>query len=156
MLREVLDTYRSLGDLQHQAYALADIGAVYQSTQRFDEALALYEKSAAMAEMADDRYAFAEALCGMAEAHFNSGRIDAALDTYEQAARLAGEIETLYLKAKAYSGIAEIVVHTRGVDAARIYWREAYDIFSQRGVPEAATIGFRLQTLDALSPQDIG
>lgn len=152
-LREVLATYRSLGDPQHQAYALADIGAVYQNTQRFDEALALYEKSAAMAELADDRYAFAEALCGMAEAHLNSGRMDTALETYEQAARLAGEIETLYLKAKAYNGMAEIVLHTRGTEAARIYWREAYDIFSQIGVPEAATVGFRLQTLDTLSPQ---
>jgi tetratricopeptide (TPR) repeat protein len=152
-LREVLATYRSLGDPQHQAYALADIGAVYQCTQRFDEALALYEKSAAMAELANDRYAFAEALCGMAEAHFGSGHIDIALETYEQAARLAGEIETLYLKAKAYNGIAEIVLHTRGSDAARIYWREAHDIFSQIGVPEAATVGIRLQTLDTLSPR---
>jgi DNA-binding SARP family transcriptional activator/tetratricopeptide (TPR) repeat protein len=146
--RAVLATYRSLGDPQHQAYALADIGSVYRSTERFDEALAHYEKAAAMAEKAGDRYACAEALCGMAEAHFGSGRTNAAMNAYEQAAKLAGEIESLYLRAKALNGIADILLHTRGKEAARIYWREAYDIFAQIGVPEAAAVEIRLHSLD--------
>jgi tetratricopeptide (TPR) repeat protein len=85
----------------------------------------------------------------MAEAHFGSGRLDLALQHFERAVTLAGEIESLYLKAKALNGIAETVLHSRGPDAARIYWREAYDIFAQIGVPEAAAVEIRLQTLDA-------
>jgi tetratricopeptide (TPR) repeat protein len=147
--REVLATYRSIGDPQHQAYALADIGSVYLSTERFDEALAHYEKAAAAAEKAGDRYEYVEALCGTAEAHFGSARLNVALENYERAAGLAGEIESLYLRAKALNGIAKIVLHTRGPEAARIYWREAYDIFAQLGMPEAATVEIRLQALDA-------
>jgi DNA-binding SARP family transcriptional activator len=147
--RAVLTTYRVLGDPQHQAYALADIASVYKCIEHFDEALAHYEKAASMAKRADDRYAHSEALLGVADAHFWSGRLDFALEHYEQAAKLAGEIESLYLKAKALNGIAEIVLHSRGADAARIYWREAYDIFTQIGVPEAEAVKIRLQTLDA-------
>jgi DNA-binding SARP family transcriptional activator/tetratricopeptide (TPR) repeat protein len=147
--RAVLATYRTLGDPHHQAYALADIGSVYKYTEHFDEALAHYENAASMAERADDRFAYCEALCGMAEAHFGSGRLDLALQHFERAVTLAGEIESLYLKAKALNGIAETVLHSRGPDAARIYWREAYDIFAQIGVPEAAAVEIRLQTLDA-------
>jgi tetratricopeptide (TPR) repeat protein len=102
-----------------------------------------------MAERAGDRYAYSEALCGMAEAHFGSGRLDFALEHFERAATLAGEIESLYLKAKALNGIAEIVLHSRGADAARICWREAYDIFAQIGVPEAEAVLIRMHTLDA-------
>ena len=145
--RDVLATYRSLGDLQHQACALADIGAVCMSNSRFDEALAHYENAASVATKAGDRYEYVEALHGIAETQSRSGRLDVALENYEKAAQLAGEIESLYLRAKALTGIAETVLHTRGVDAARIYWREAYDIFTQIGVPEAAAVDIRLQAL---------
>jgi DNA-binding SARP family transcriptional activator len=147
--RKVLATYRTLGDPQHQAYALADIGSVYQSTDRFDEALAHYEKAAAMAEQAGDRYKYAEVLCGIAEVHSGHGHLDLALQRFEQAAKLAGEIDSLYLRAKALNGIAEIILHTQGPQLARIYWREAHDIFAQLGVPEAAAVEIRLDTLDA-------
>lgn len=147
--RKVLATYRSLGDLQHQAYALADIGSVYLSTGRFDEGLAHHEKAASIAEKSGDRYEYAEALCGMAEAHCGTGRLDAAVEIYGQVVRVAGEIESLYLRGKALSGMAEIALRTKGMDAARIYFREAYDIFAQLGVAEAATVEIRLNTLDA-------
>jgi DNA-binding SARP family transcriptional activator/tetratricopeptide (TPR) repeat protein len=146
--RRVLSTYRSLGDPQHQAYALADIGSVYLSTSHFDDALRNYEQAVTMAEQAGDRYACVEARCGMAEAYLGSGQVNVALENYERAARQAGEIESPYLKAKALNGIADIVLHTRGADAARIYWREAYDIFAQIGVPEAATLEIRLHAPD--------
>jgi tetratricopeptide (TPR) repeat protein len=146
--REVLATYRTIGDLQHQAYALADIGSVYRSIEHFDEALAHYEKAASMAKKVGDRYVYAEALCGMAEAFFGSGRLNVALENYERTAKVAGEIESPYLKAKALNGIAEVALRTRGREAARIYWREAHDIFTQLGVAEAATVEIRLNAPD--------
>jgi DNA-binding SARP family transcriptional activator len=146
--RDVLATYRQLGDLQHEAYALADIGTAYRCDGRVDEAMAHYEKAASAAVRAGDRYAYAEAVYGMAEARSGAGRLEAALENYEQAAKLAWEIESLYLRAKALSGIAEITLHTKGAGAAKICWREALDIFAQIGVPEAAAVEIRLQTLD--------
>jgi DNA-binding SARP family transcriptional activator/tetratricopeptide (TPR) repeat protein len=147
--REVLATYRSIGDLQHQAHALTDIGSVYQWMDRFDEAITHHEKAAELSEITGDRYVYVKALCGIAEAHFGAGRHGVALENYERAIRLSGEIDSLYLKAKALTGIAEITLRTRGPEAARICWREAYDIFAQLGVPEAAIMEIRLQTLDA-------
>jgi len=149
--RTVLSTYRSIGDLQHQAYALADIGSVYRSTERWDETLAHYEEAASLAEKAGDRYEYSEAVCGIADAHFGSGRFDLALETYQRAARIAGETECLYVKAKATNGIAETFFHARNSEAARIYWREAYDMFAHIGVPEAATVEIRLNALDESS-----
>jgi DNA-binding SARP family transcriptional activator/tetratricopeptide (TPR) repeat protein len=149
IFRRVLATYRTLGDPQHQAYALIDIASAYRSDGRFGEALGHYENAASMAEQAGDRYAHTEAICGIAEAHLGSGRVAVALENYERAARVAGEIESLYLKGKALDGMAEITLRTRGKAAARIYWREAYDIFAQIDVPEAATVKLRLHALDA-------
>ena len=146
--REVLVIYRSIGDLQHQAYALNDIGAVYQCIDRLDEALAHHERAASVAEAAGDRYMYVTALCGAAEAHFESDRLNAALESYQQATRIAGEIESLYLKATSLNGTAEILLRTQGPEAARIYLREAHDIFTQLGVPEAVTVGIRLHALD--------
>ena len=141
-------TYRSIGDLQHQAYALNDIGAVYQCIDRLDEALAHHERAASVAEAAGDRYGYATALCSVAESHFESDRLDTALESYQQAAKIAGEIESLYLKATALNGTAEIMLRTQGPEAARIYLREAHDIFAQLGVPEAVTVEIRLHALD--------
>ncbi len=121
---------------------------MYKSTDRFDEALAHYEQAASAAEKAGDRYMYAEALCGMAEAYFGSGNLNVALEKYERTAKLSGEIESLYLRAKALNGMGEIAFRNRGRDAARIYWREAHDIFSQLGVAEAATVEVRLNALD--------
>ena len=135
--------------LRAVAYALIDIASVYRSDGRFGEALGHYENAASMAEQAGDRYAHTEAICGIAEAHLGSGRVAVALENYERAARVAGEIESLYLKGKALDGMAEITLRTRGKAAARIYWREAYDIFAQIDVPEAATVKLRLHALDA-------
>jgi DNA-binding SARP family transcriptional activator/tetratricopeptide (TPR) repeat protein len=149
MYRRALVTYRSLGDLLHQAYALADIGSIYQCTGRFDEALAHHEKAASVADKVCDRYAYAEVLCRIAEVHYESGRLEDAFEEYEQIAVIAGEIESLYLRGKAINGMAEIALRTKGADSARIYWREAYDIFAQLGVAEAATVEIRLNTLDA-------
>jgi tetratricopeptide (TPR) repeat protein len=147
--RKVLAVYRSIGDLQHQALVLVDIGSAYQAMDRFDEALAHYEQAASLGETAGDQHVSVKALCGIADAHLGSGRLGVALDSYKRAAELAGGIDSLYLKAKALNGIAEILLRTQGAGAARIYWREAHDIFTQLGVPEATIVEIRLQALDA-------
>ena len=105
--REVLTTYRRLGDLQHEAYAHADIGTAYRCDGLFDEAMAHYEKAASAAGKA------ARPVCARRGPVRNGrsalrgrSRLDAAREKYEQAEKLASEIESLYLRAKALSGIA--------------------------------------------------
>ncbi len=142
--RDALVGYRALGDRQHQSRVLCDIGLAYLGLECYSEALVHHEKAESISSEIDDPFARVKALCGMADAHRGIGSYTAALDHYEQARRLAREIEALYLEAKALYGMAETLLHTQGRDAARIYWREAYEIFTRLGAPEAALLEIRL------------
>jgi DNA-binding SARP family transcriptional activator/tetratricopeptide (TPR) repeat protein len=144
LYRKVLAVYRALGDRQHQARVLVDIGLTLQLCDKPAQALAHHERAVALADQVGDRYLRVKALCGIAEAHFGSSRPDAALERYEEAVRLASEIESLDLKARALCGMAETTLRIKGSEAARIYWREAHDIFTHLGLPEAALTQARI------------
>jgi DNA-binding SARP family transcriptional activator/tetratricopeptide (TPR) repeat protein len=147
--RKALATYYDIGDLQHQATALSDIGAAFVSKECYSEALVHHRKSAELAEAIGDRSQFALALCGLADAYRGSGSHGIAAENYSRAHRLAAEIEAPYLSGKALYGMAETLLITQGLAAAKIYWRQAHDIFSQLGLPDAAIIELRLHGLGA-------
>ena len=142
--RRVLRTYQAIGDLQQQAVVLDLIGSAFQLGESYSESLAHHQRAAALAADIGDLSLYTAALCGMADAHRGAGSYSAALDHYGKAQKLATEIESPYLKAKALHGTAETLFTTRGHEAARIHWREAHDIYSTLGVPEAALVELRL------------
>lgn len=144
IFRNVLAAYCANGDQQHQAMAMSDIGNVFVSKECYSEALVHHEKSARLAESIGDRRQVAVALCGMGDAYRGSGSYGAAVDKYDEAHRLATEIEAPYINGRALFGLAETLLITQGVGPAKIYWRQAYDIFAQLGVREAATVELRL------------
>jgi DNA-binding SARP family transcriptional activator/tetratricopeptide (TPR) repeat protein len=146
---EALAGYRELGDLQHQSKILSDIGSAHQGMERYSEALVHHEKAESMANEIGDGYGRVKALCGMADAHRGAGSYVDALERYGEACRLAREIEAPYMEAKALYGTAETLLRTEGLGAARIYWREAREIFSRIGAPEAAFLEIRLDPLVA-------
>jgi tetratricopeptide (TPR) repeat protein len=145
----VLAEYYTIGDLQHQAIALSDIGAAFVSKECYSEALVHHGRSAELAEAIGDRSQFATALCGLADAYRGSGSYGIAAENYDRAHRLAAEIEAPYLSGKALYGMAETLLITQGLGAAKIYWRQALDIFSQLGVQEATIVELRLHGLGA-------
>jgi len=142
--RSVLRTHRANGDLQQQAVVLDLIGSVFRLMESYSESLVHHERAAALAADIGDLCLHAAALCGIADAHCGAGSYSAALKHYGKARKLATEIESPFLKARALHGTAETLLRTRGRDAARILWREALDIYSQLGVPEAALVELRL------------
>jgi DNA-binding SARP family transcriptional activator/tetratricopeptide (TPR) repeat protein len=147
--RRALTDYHDIGDLHHEAVALSDIGTAFASKGCYSEALVHHQRSAALAETIGDRPQLAAALCGMGDAHHGLGSYSAAAESYDKAHRLAAEIEAPYLSGKALYGMAETLCMTQGPAAAKIYWREAYDIFGQLGVPQAAIVQLRLYGSDA-------
>jgi DNA-binding SARP family transcriptional activator/tetratricopeptide (TPR) repeat protein len=147
--RSALAEYYAIGDLQHQAMALSDIGAAFVSTECYNEALVHHGKSAELAEAIGDKSQFAAALCGQADAYRGLGSYGIAAGNYDKAHRIAAEIEAPYISGRALYGIAETIFITQGLGAAKIYWRQAYDIFSQLGVQEARIVEIRLHGLGA-------
>jgi DNA-binding SARP family transcriptional activator/tetratricopeptide (TPR) repeat protein len=147
--RKALAAYCAIGDLQHQAMALSDIGSAFSDKECYSEALAHHGKSAELAEGIGDKSQLSAALCGMADAYRGSGSYDSAAENYDKAHRLATEIEAPYLSGKALHGMAETVLITQGSRAAKIYWRQALEFFVQLGVPEAKIVELRLHGPDS-------
>jgi DNA-binding SARP family transcriptional activator/tetratricopeptide (TPR) repeat protein len=146
--RRALAIYRSIGDLPNEADVLNDIGAIYQSAACDDEALIHHQKARRIAEEIGDLSQQLIALRVIADIHRGSARYGEAVDHYRTALRLAREIGDLYEEAKILEGIAESTLSTQGSDAARIVFRQALDIFERLGVPEAASVQIRIETMD--------
>ncbi len=149
IFRKVLAEYYSIGDLQHQAIALSDIGAAFVSKECYTEALVHHRKASELSEAIHDQSQFAAALCGLADAYCGLGSYGIATENYDKAHRLAAAIEAPYISGKALYGKAETLLLTQGIGAAKIYWRQAYDVFSRLGVQEAAIVELRLHGLGA-------
>ncbi|HEY3733049.1 MAG TPA: tetratricopeptide repeat protein [Streptosporangiaceae bacterium] len=146
--RRALTIYRDIGDLPNEADVLNDIGAIYQSAACYDKALIHHQKARLIAEEIGDLSQQLIALRVIADIHRGSGRNGEALDNYHTALRLAREIGDPYEEGKILEGIAESTLSTHGPDAARIVFRQALDIFERLGVPEAAAVQIRIETMD--------
>jgi DNA-binding SARP family transcriptional activator/Flp pilus assembly protein TadD len=146
--RRALAIYRGTGDLPNEADVLNDIGAIYQSAGCDDEALDHHRKAQLIAEEIGDLSQRLIALRAIAGIHRGSGRYGEALDHYHTALRLAREIGDPYEEAKILEGIAESTLSTQRPDAARIVFRQALDIFERLGVPEAASVRLRIESMD--------
>lgn len=149
--RSALATYRDIGDLRNQADVLNNIGAAFQSVERHEEALANHQRALEIAEAIGNRYEQVIAMRGAADARRASGHYAEAVDRYHRVLKIAREVGDPYQEAKILNGIAEALLHINGRDA-RIYWRQALDIFSRLGVPEAESVNLRLQATGADPP----
>ena len=146
--RQALAIYRDIGDLPDEAEVLNDIGAIYQSAARDDEALIHHQKAREIAEDVGNLSQQLIALRLIADIYRGSGRFGEALDHCNAALRLAREIGDPYEEGKILEGIAESTLSTQGSDTARIVFRQALDIFERLGLPEAASVRIRMETID--------
>jgi tetratricopeptide (TPR) repeat protein len=146
--RRALAIYRNIGDLPNEADVLNDIGAIYQSAGCDDEALVHHQKARLIAEEIGALSQQLISLRVIADIHRGSGRASEALDHYHTALKLAREIGDPYEEGKLLEGIAEATLSMQGPGAARIVFRQALDIFERLGVPEAASVQIRIETID--------
>jgi DNA-binding SARP family transcriptional activator/tetratricopeptide (TPR) repeat protein len=146
--RQALAIYREIGDLPDEAEVLNDIGAIYQSAARYDEALIHHQKARLIAEDIGNVSQQLIAMRMVADIYRGLGQCGEALDHYSAALRLSREIGDPYEEGKILEGIAESTLSTQGPDTARIVFRQALDIFERLGVPEAASVQIRMETID--------
>jgi DNA-binding SARP family transcriptional activator/tetratricopeptide (TPR) repeat protein len=146
--RRALTIYREIGDLPNEADVLNDIGAIYQSAACDDEALTHHQKARLISEDIENPAQQLIALRAIADIHRGSGQHGDALDHYGTALRLSREVGDPYEEGKILEGMAESTLSTQGSGAARIVFRQALDIFERLGVPEAASVRIRLETVD--------
>jgi DNA-binding SARP family transcriptional activator/tetratricopeptide (TPR) repeat protein len=146
--RRALTIYRDIGDLPNEADVLNDIGAIYQSAACDDEALTHHQKARRISEEIGNPAQQLIALRAIADINRGAGRHGEALDHYRTGLGLSREVGDPYEEGKILEGMAESTLSTQGSGAARIMFRQALDIFEQLGVPEAASIRIRLETID--------
>jgi tetratricopeptide (TPR) repeat protein/DNA-binding SARP family transcriptional activator len=146
--RRALTIYREIGDLPNEADVLNDIGAIYQSAACDDEALRHHQKARLISEEIGNPAQQLIALRAIADINRGSGQHGTALDHYGTALRLSREVGDPYEEGKILEGMAESTLSTQGSGAARIVFRQALDIFERLGVPEAASVRIRLETVD--------
>ena len=146
--RRALVIYRDIGDLPNEADVLNDIGAIYQSAACDDEALAHHQKARLIAGEIGNPAQQLIALRAIADINRGSGRHGEALDDYGTALGVSREVGDPYEEGKILEGMAESTLSTQGSSAARIVFRQALDIFERLGVPEAASVRIRLETVD--------
>ena len=86
---------------------LNDIGAIYQSAERYEEALLYHERAQSIAGQIGNLAQQVTALRGIAGVSRGAGRYGEAFDHYRTALRMAREIGDPYEEAKILEGIAE-------------------------------------------------
>jgi DNA-binding SARP family transcriptional activator/tetratricopeptide (TPR) repeat protein len=147
--REALSEFSATGDRINESNALNNIGITLSHMEKYNEALIHYKMAMSIAEEIGNTGEKIRAQLGIADTDVGMGRYPAAAENYQTACRLARNINDPYLEAQALTGIAQVTNLTKGHDAARIYWRQAYDLFSQMGiVPEIEAVRIRLGMID--------
>jgi tetratricopeptide (TPR) repeat protein len=135
------------GDRLNESNVLNNIGTTLCRMDQCDESLIHHQKALSVADEIDNVYERTRAILGIGDANATAGRYTASLDNYRICQRMSRQIGDPYLEARALSGVASATQHTKGQDAARIYWRQAYDLYNQIGVPEAEFARIRLESL---------
>lgn len=146
---EAIAEFSATGDRINESNALNNIGLTLSGMEQYGEALTRHQAAMEIAKMINNTGEKVRAMLGIAEVDVGTGEYPAAAENYRTARRLARQISDPYLEAQALSGIAHVTSLTKGHDAARIFWRQAYDLFTQLHiVPEIEAVRIRLEITD--------
>jgi DNA-binding SARP family transcriptional activator/tetratricopeptide (TPR) repeat protein len=143
---EALAEFSATGDRINEPNALNNIGLTLSGMEQYGEALIRHQAAMEISKMINNTGEKIRAMLGIADVNVGTGQYPAAAENYRAARRLARQISDPYLEAQALSGIAHVTSLTKGHDAARIFWRQAYDLFTQLNiVPEIEAVRIRLE-----------
>lgn len=146
---EALAEFSTTGDRINESNTLNNIGLALSGMEQWEEARNRHRSAMAIAKSINSTGEKIRAVLGLADVDAGTGRYPAAADGYRAARRLARQVDDPHLEAQAVSGIAHVTNLTKGHDAARIYWRQAFDLFSQLNiVPEIEAVRLRLEIVD--------
>ena len=146
---EALAEFLATGDRINESNVLNNMGLALSGMEQYNEAMARHRSAMAVAKTIGNTSEKVRAMLGIADVQVGVGQYSGAIENYRASRRLARHIGDPNLEAQALSGIAHVTNLTRGSDAARIYWRQAYDLFSQLNiVPEMEAVRIRLDLID--------
>ncbi|MEU8347258.1 tetratricopeptide repeat protein [Spirillospora sp. NPDC048832] len=149
--RAALAIAMELGDRRTQVDTLIGIGATFHNTGRYGEALIHHERALAISRSISERYEETVALRHLGEVLTSSGRYPAAVEHLRQAYDLSTEIDVPDERARALTSLGTALLHVKGSEAARHPWEKALQLMTRLGLPEAADLQARLQSLDHAS-----
>jgi tetratricopeptide (TPR) repeat protein len=84
-LRKALSYTRAIGDREHEAYCVVNLGEVALKYGRIDEALRLFEEGGALSARLGDRWLETSTRLWLGEVHRRSGRAEAARESLREA-----------------------------------------------------------------------
>lgn len=147
--REALLEYRGTGDRINETNTLNNIGNTLSQMDKYNEALIHHRMALAIANQIGNAAEEIRAHHGIADVDASMGRYSAAAEKYQMVCQLARNIGDPHLEAKALTGIAHVTNMTKGYDAARIYWWQAYDLFTEMGItPQIDAVRIHLELAD--------
>lgn len=135
--REVLGTYRLVGDRPGEAETMNDIGVTLADQRRSGAALIHLQGALAIAQAIGDPVEEFRSLNGIGTVHLGDGRHEKALESFEEAHRVADRLGRPYERASVAMALGRVLRRVRGEDAAHPFFREAADLFDVIGAAEA-------------------
>jgi len=146
---EALAEFSATGDRINESNTLNNMGLALAAMEQYNDALVRHHSAMVVAKTINNASEKVRAMLGIADIRVGTGQYPLAVDNYRAARRLARQISDPYLEAQALSGLAHVTSLTKGHGVARIYWRQAYDMFSELNiVPEIEAIRVRLELID--------
>jgi DNA-binding SARP family transcriptional activator/tetratricopeptide (TPR) repeat protein len=148
-LERSLAMFRGLGDRDGEADVLNDLGAALCGQGEDGQAVARHRQALAIFREMGDKNREAEALNGLGEALTALGQTDQARVQHHDALTLASEMGNRRLQARSHDGLARTCHATGDLDQARRHWEQAVALYSALGVPEAARVRAKLDSVKA-------
>ena len=135
--RQALALYRKLGTRGGEATTLGNLGLVYRRQGRYEQARAHHRQALDLFRELGYRRDQAEALNGLGETAGSMGDPAQAVDDHGAALALAREVGNRPEQARAHHGLAHAHRALGRIDLARDHAKQALDLNTDLGVPEA-------------------
>ena len=146
--RQALALYRELGARGGEATTLENLGLVYRRQGRYEQARAHHRQALDMFRELGYRRDQAEALNGLGEAARSMGDPAQGVADHDAALALAREVGNRPEQARAHDGLAHAHHDLGHRGLARDHARQALDLYTDLGVPEADEARSFLAELD--------
>ncbi|MFD7260154.1 tetratricopeptide repeat protein [Streptomyces sp. NPDC059874] len=138
--RQALHVHRETGSRIGETVVLNNIGLLYQRQGRYDEARHHHREALELSRRFDFPGDEAESLNALAEAARSMGDLARAAAEHESALILAREFSYRPEQARAHDGLAHVHRDLGRIDLAHDHARQALDLYTLLGVPEADEI----------------
>jgi DNA-binding SARP family transcriptional activator/tetratricopeptide (TPR) repeat protein len=143
--QQALTLYRQIGDRVGEARTLGNLGAAYQRVGQYDQALDHHQQALTLEREIWDQHGHTTTLNDIGETLRAANRAAEALIAHQEALTMADTSGERYEQARAHDGLAHAHHGLGNLDQARRHWRQALNIFTDLGTPEAEQIRSRLQ-----------